>query len=40
MDFRGSNRGGVYFIEAGDERYEIVEAFVGCGPSLVEKGMA
>jgi hypothetical protein len=28
MNFRGSNRGGVYFIEAGDERYEIVEAFV------------
>ena len=28
MTFRGSNRGGVYFIEAGDERYEIVEAFV------------
>jgi hypothetical protein len=28
MNFRGSNRGGVYFIEAGNERYQIVEAFV------------
>jgi hypothetical protein len=28
MNFRGSNRGGVYLIEAGNERYEIVEAFV------------
>jgi hypothetical protein len=28
MSFHGSNRGGVYFIEAGDKRYEIVEAFV------------
>lgn len=28
MNFRGSNRGGVYVIEAGDERYEIIEAFV------------
>jgi hypothetical protein len=28
MNFRGSSRGGVYFIGAGDERYEIVEAFV------------
>ena len=28
MDFRGSKRDGVYFIEAGDERYQIVEAFV------------
>ncbi|MDH5176785.1 MAG: hypothetical protein OEW50_07145 [Gammaproteobacteria bacterium] len=31
MNFRGSNRGGVYFIEAGNERYEIVEAFVFSG---------
>lgn len=28
MEFRGSKGGDVYYIEAGDERYEIVEAFV------------
>jgi hypothetical protein len=28
MNFRGTKRGDIYFIEAGDERYEIVEAFV------------
>jgi hypothetical protein len=28
MEFRGSKGGDVYYIEAGDERYEIIEAFV------------
>jgi len=28
MEFRASKGGDVYYIEAGDERYEIVEAFV------------
>lgn len=28
MEFRGSKGGDVYYIEAGDERYEIVEAFI------------
>jgi hypothetical protein len=28
MNFNGSNRGGMYFIEAGDERYQFIEAFV------------
>jgi len=28
MEFRASKGGDVYFIEAGDERYEIVEAFI------------
>jgi hypothetical protein len=28
MDFSASKGGDVYYIEAGNERYEIVEAFV------------
>ncbi|MCK6553574.1 hypothetical protein L6Q96_03155 [Candidatus Binatia bacterium] len=28
MEFRGSKGGDVYYIEAGNERYEIVEAFI------------
>ena len=28
MEFRGSKGGDVYYIQAGDERYEIVEAFI------------
>jgi hypothetical protein len=28
MNFRSSKRGDLYLIEAGNERYEIVEAFV------------
>ena len=28
MEFRGSKRGDVYYIQAGNERYEIVEAFI------------
>lgn len=31
MEFRGSKGGDVYYIEAGNERYEIVEAFVHGG---------
>lgn len=28
MNFRSTKRGDVYFIEAGNERYEVIEAFV------------
>lgn len=28
MEFRGSKGGDVYYIEAGNERYEVVEAFI------------
>lgn len=28
MKFRGAKGGDVYYVEAGNERYEIVEAFI------------
>jgi len=31
MEFRASKGGDTCFIEAGDERYEIVEAFIAGG---------